>query len=329
MTELYSKCIRIMDKRRKGVNIDTLVGDKADEFIQTTRDALDALKNIKTGKALIEAIDACGHQVDIYRAWDPDTGNSQGGDHAQSGVSMFVELGTQHKDGGNELHTVLERACKDMSQRSSLKKFFGIGKPMPRFTSREGVARLIGIGVKDLQAMEAGKSTIPEQVDAKLRVYLYDFLTPGKGEPCHVIFNHKRDNLSPEHKRYLPSTHIWQNRPPAIGLGHELVHAWRVVAGKVLFKYGWEEEAMTVGLPPFTNMPYSENRMRVEWGGLAVRPDYQNIKMKTGVVDPKQAGLEEGNLAWKGKQGALHANQDLAKAMSQRRRAMGYEEDDF
>ncbi len=327
MSVYYSKCIRIRDKRI-GNSVETLPKAKADSFIAATTEALDALRKTKTGNALIEAIDATGHRVDIYRGWDKDTGNSQGGDSATSGVDMFVDLNTKYKTGGTELKVVLERACMDLSKRSSLKKFFGIGKAMPRFLGMDGVAKLVGVGTKDLEAMASGKTVIPPHVDAKLRVYLYDFLTPGTGESCHVTFNHKRDNLSPAHKRYLPSSHIWANRPPAIGLGHELVHAWRVASGRVLFKYGWEEEAMTVGLPPFGNMPFSENRIRVEWGGLAIRPDYQNIKMKTGVVDPKQAGLDPSNNAWQGNQKALHANQTMAKAMTQRRAAMGYDDDE-
>jgi hypothetical protein len=82
-------------------------------------------------------------------------------------------------------------------------------------------------------------------------VYLYDFLQPGTGESCYVNFNHLRDNLSDDHRKYLPQGLTWQNRPPAVALGHELIHAWRVMSGRVLFRYGWEEEAMTVGLPPF------------------------------------------------------------------------------
>jgi hypothetical protein len=176
--------------------------------------------------------------------------------------------------------------------------------------------------------MAAGKRKIPPLVDARLRSYLYDFLTPGDGCSCHVVFNHLRDNLSDRHKRYLPPTHTWENRPPGIALGHELIHAWRVVTGMVLFEYGWEEEAMTVGLPPFSNMPLTENRLRIEYGSLAIRPDYQNIATETPLTDGMKLGVDRSNMAWQGNQGALTPQQDLAKAMSSRRRAMGYDDDD-
>ena len=100
------------------------------------------------------------------------------------------------------------------------------------------------------------------------------------------------------------------------------------MTGMVLFRYGWEEEAMTVGLPPFSNMPLTENRVRVDWGNLAIRPHYEHIGMKTDLVSPRQAGIAPGTNTWLGDDKALHANQDLARTAAARRRAMGYDEDD-
>ena len=158
---------------------------------------------------------------------------------------------------------------------------------------------------------------------SRLKAYLYAFHLPVGGCDCHVVFNHVRDNLNPAHKQYLPMSHNWQHRPPLIALGHELIHSWRAVSGKVLYPYGWEEEAMTVGLPPFTYMEFTENKIRVEYGELAVRPDYQNIQTKTSLTDGQKLGVDRSNMAWQGNQGALHAQQGLAQAMSSRSRAMG------
>jgi hypothetical protein len=226
------------------------------------------------------------------------------------------------------LHRLLGVACEDMSGRSSFQKFFNIGKVKPRFLKRDTVARLVGVTLRDLAAMEAGKKPIPPVVRARILSYLYAFLTPGPGCPCYVVFNHKRDNLADRHKRYLPMSHLWEHRPPTIALGHELIHAWRCVVGRVLFDYGWEEEAMTVGLPPFSYMEFTENRLRIEYGGLAIRPDYQNLQPDTPLVDGMKLGVDRSNMAWKGKQSALHDQQFLAKALSSRRRAMGYDDDD-
>jgi hypothetical protein len=145
-----------------------------------------------------------------------------------------------------------------------------------------------------------------------------------------VLFNHTRDNLSPEHKKYLPQSHVWTHRPPTVALGHELIHAWRAMTGMVLFDYGWEEEAMTVGLPPFSFMEYTENRLRIEYGDLAIRPDYQNIRTKTPLTDGQKLGVDRTNMAWTGNQNALisHKEPGVVNAMASRRAAMGYGNDD-
>ena len=264
--------------------------------------------------------------VEIYRTWDVTGGNYQGGD--DPALAMVVPLTTKHPDGTTELHQVLSRASQDLSGRSSFKVFFGIGKARPRFLPRDAIARLVGVTPSNLTEMEKGRRPIPPAVDGRLRSYLYHFLTPGDGCACHVVFNHLRDNLSPDHKKYLPMSHNWQHRPPGIALGHELIHAWRVVVGRVLFDYGWEEEAMTVGLPPFSNMDFTENKLRIEYGGLAIRPDYQNITTKTPLTDGMKLGVDRSNMSWQGKQSSLHSQQGLAMAMSSRRKAMGYDDDD-
>jgi len=49
-------------------------------------------------------------------------------------------------------------------------------------------------------------------------------------------------------------------------LGHELIHAWRMMTGRRIVANGWEEEMMTVGLGPGANLPFTENKLRVEAG---------------------------------------------------------------
>ncbi len=43
---------------------------------------------------------------------------------------------------------------------------------------------------------------------------------------------------------------------------HELVHAWRIMMGTRIVDTGWEEEAMTMGLQPFENEKFTENKYR-------------------------------------------------------------------
>ena len=322
----YSTGIVIKGCRRDGGNVEPIKGNKAKQFIDSTRDWLDALKRTPTGARLLAEIDGSGHTVEIYRTWDITEGNYQGGDDPD--LAMVEHLDTSYSDGTTELQDVLDRASEDTSHRSKLKKFLHIGKSKPRFLKRDAIARLVGITPSDLTAMEKGKKAIPPLIEARLKSYLYHFLTPGDGCSCHVVFNHLRDNLSEKHRRYLPMSHNWEHRPPGIALGHELIHAWRVVTGMVLFEYGWEEEAMTVGLPPFSFMEFTENRLRIEYGGLAIRPDYQNLMPNTPLTDGMKLGVDRSNMSWQGKQGALHSQQHLAQALSSRRRAMGYDDED-
>jgi hypothetical protein len=326
MAVQYSPGIVITDRWRDGSHSGALQPNaKKQEFIDTTKACLDRLKSMATGARLLAEIDASGHKVKIYRTRTITDGNYQGGSTDEEKVLAFDE---RLDDGTTVLHNILNTASQDLSDRSAIKKFFKVGKEKPRFLKRDAIARLVGTTPLDLELMEKGKKAIPESVDSRMRSYLYAFLIPGEGCDCHVVFNHVRDNLSPAHKQYLPMSHNWKHRPPVIALGHELIHAWRAMNGNVLFEYGWEEEAMTVGLPPFSFMEFTENKLRVEYGELAIRPDYQNIGTQTSLTDGQKLGVDRSNMAWQGNQSALHAQQGLAQAMSARRRAMGYDDED-
>jgi len=60
-------------------------------------------------------------------------------------------------------------------------------------------------------------------------------------------------------------------RPPAIGLAHELIHAWRNAVGLRLYKVKNDnpacpdDEVMTVGMPPYSYEYFSENLIRAKW----------------------------------------------------------------
>jgi hypothetical protein len=326
----YADGIVIYGSKVQNGNPTSLGTTKGRQFIDATSNWLDEIRKTSSGQRMIAAIAESGHTVSIYRTWTITDGNYRAGGDAAKG--LVVALGTKYGGGETELKRVLDKASEDMSGRSGVKKFLGIGKAKPKFLKRDAIARLVGITPGDLKKMEEGRMAISMHVESKLKVYLYDFLTYGEGDSCHVGFNHLRENLSEEHKRYLPQSHTWQNRPPGVALAHELIHAWSFMIGQRPFPYGWEEEAMTVGLPPFSMLrEFTENKIRVEWGGLAVRPDYESgLEFKSGIIDPdaQKIGIDAGTKKWKGKQEALHTQQPLAQAASARRRAMGFEEDD-
>jgi hypothetical protein len=67
-----------------------------------------------------------------------------------------------------------------------------------------------------------------------------------------------------------------KQRPPAIGLGHELIHAYNVACGAQsgLEIYHFSTvltERLCVGLPPFNDVAIHENRLRTDWPTVAAR----------------------------------------------------------
>jgi hypothetical protein len=124
--------------------------------------------------------------------------------------------------------------------------------------NRDIVANLIGISRQDLDAIELGLKQLPAEAYHRFAMLLYDHLDPGHG--CSVGLRFDPEQTTDED-------------PDHIILGHELVHTWRMVAGRRVFEGGWEEEAMTTGIPPFTNMKFSENLLRAEHG-LPLRSKY-------------------------------------------------------
>jgi hypothetical protein len=87
---------------------------------------------------------------------------------------------------------------------------------------------------------------------------------------------------------WKPTGDVFANeRPPAVGLAHELIHAYYTVRGE---QPGWELENATtvlfeykcVGLGPWAGAPVCENRVRSQWWDAAVQKisntDHENYK---------------------------------------------------
>lgn len=105
--------------------------------------------------------------------------------------------------------------------------------------------------------------------------------TAGAGGDHVVLFNPDKKSIGSE---------PWQTRDPAIGLGHELVHADHAARGtndKGASDYTGldgntyndnKREQQAVGLGPYADDPYTENKMRKEfdekYGGHPPRPHY-------------------------------------------------------
>ena len=94
--------------------------------------------------------------------------------------------------------------------------------------------------------------------------------TPGAGTDSTVSYNPDRTQIG-------DGSEPWMNRPPEVGLAHELVHADDAANGRM--DTGEDangdrnRELQAVGLPPYQNKDPSENGIRRDMGWLP-RPRY-------------------------------------------------------
>jgi Effector protein len=104
----------------------------------------------------------------------------------------------------------------------------------------------------------------------------YDYLIPGKGCDTQVriqppaVFQEKNADLIAEAGTRKSDKIV------AALLGHELIHAWRMMVGRRVVDDGWDEEMMTVGLGRCSGWPMTENRLRAGMG-LPLRKSYQPL----------------------------------------------------
>jgi hypothetical protein len=109
--------------------------------------------------------------------------------------------------------------------------------------------------------------------------HIMDHLTPGPGTGAWVLWDPLLESVFkdlPTEKRAA-----WMDRPPWLALAHELIHGWRLASGRCVFRPNarkdideeYYEEAMTVGLPPYDQCRFTENRLR-HFKGLPLRTFY-------------------------------------------------------
>jgi len=97
--------------------------------------------------------------------------------------------------------------------------------------------------------------------------------TSGAGTDAQVSYNPDLTSIGSQ---------AWETRPPAVGLGHELVHAEQATHGDQLSGNDANDskpdaldptqtatekqrELQAAGIPPYDTYPYNENKMRSEW----------------------------------------------------------------
>jgi|GEM_PF-2220163 len=77
---------------------------------------------------------------------------------------------------------------------------------------------------------------------------------------------------------YSSLAEAWRKQPPAIGLAHELIHADDAAYGRMdpdKTDGVWNFERQAIGLPPFEQKEFTENKFRAEWAERQpARPRY-------------------------------------------------------
>lgn len=244
----------------------------ARNFYDTVTASLEHLKTLPTGAEMLNEIDSSGHVLQIFKGPDNwadgscvvpypgDIGSSEGRfikplrspakikTEAKASAGVWVSPSQTYS---RELKRLLDRA----------------GQKNPALT-RPVIARLMGVPPNWISDYETGKRALEDDEYYRLVLYLYDYLSPGVGTDGEMRVVLTQANTEDP---------IW------IIIGHELVHAWRIMTGHRVFEGGWEEEAMTTGIPPFTRIKFSENKLRVD-GKLTPRPNYNSGLCKTGLL---------------------------------------------
>lgn len=150
--------------------------------------------------------------------------------------------------------------------------------PAKTMTTRQLVGQLLADQIEE--AHDADQSTKLNRglVDGytlgdHLVRFLRPWLRPGTGAGSLINFN-------PDSTLGCMGDKM-KRRPPAIGLVHELCHAWRNAVGERLFDDALscsldDDEVMTTGFPPYQYERYSENLFRAHWPTrLEIRVNYR------------------------------------------------------
>jgi hypothetical protein len=243
---------------------------------------LDVIESISDGRRLLQALSATRHTVTIQHS---DTGNECApqsnsclplmtvaialADNAKFKSELNVAI-AQAKKGG----LTLEHLGRQLAIGLSPATYVGaanLGAPTMKKPAAPGQDPMMTVALQTAAAMQmlqdlmAGTRTIsdmPAEWSYELPRLLRNYLTPGSGGDSKVGFH----TTATFHCVHDPAMH---QRPPAVGLAHELIHALHNSQGKNLALVAKNneniEELITTGMPPYNFEDLSDNKMRTQW----------------------------------------------------------------
>jgi DNA-binding transcriptional regulator YiaG len=249
MARTYKSVFKIQPK------VGTDLGTAADmehsageAFLDSIENLLKELDTTTLGKQLISEVVAAGKDVIIFNST-----KDQG-----SAAKPYPGTVTNEMQRFVQLRQIPERALKKLKTENQ--QFVA---PEAAFYAaevhaviekskvvRSVLAAILGLSIDQLDDVERGRRAFTDQQYHRFAMFMYPHLTPGAG--CTVSYRFEAAQALQD-----------PNDSELIIFAHELIHAWRMVKGMRIFEGGWEEEAMTVGLPPFSNMAITENKLRV------------------------------------------------------------------
>jgi hypothetical protein len=268
----YSLGIRIYGKCGTQFSTATdLSDDDGTAFIKSVQGWLKKLKKLHTGNDLMQAMDSSGHICYIMMA-DPTKGSMatqyapNAGDKPDmlrrqlAGMAapitppkkILIQDKVTQATAYNSLKTMLSSVGAPLHKTDTNANFVLLLANMTRSgldNPAQRIARATGVSMLEVHDWMCGMASPNRDEYFKIVAAFYDYFPPGPGVDTCAEIRPAKDKDSPEY----------------IQLGHEMIHCWRMMTGRrIVGGNSWEEEAMTVGLSPFANLRFTENRLREE-----------------------------------------------------------------
>jgi hypothetical protein len=277
----YSKCT-------------ALYGDGSDIFWAAVQKHLEQLAAIQQGPAFFQAIQRTGKRITIKMAGT--SGNSTS--FANDGAPLLVQaiLNDDNERFRNELKVAtgqaaskgipLDHVATQLSEGLTPVTYqaaANVVRPQSKVPTPGGAAPATAAAAHAHAAMRS-MGMLQELMDGRLTLVqmpqdwrtdiprvLRPFLTPGRGTDSTISFD-------PGDWKPCAIDPAMKNRHPALGLVHEMIHAYHSATGRNMrVRKGSEnlEEVITTGLPPYHYEEFSDNRFRTQLGtDTALRMKY-------------------------------------------------------
>jgi len=271
---------------------------EAKRFIGAVKDALKKLEKLRTGRRLLNEMDTSGHRCRIYCAPAGNDGAAQSDPMTLENNSkrlvksfrpqylnmmskrMLPNDATMAKKITGDIKTQLKAAGMHQNTYvASTELDYVLARAWGSVDAgRKALVSQLGRPRAQIDQMCDGALKIPDDDYFRICFAYYEHLRPGEGCDTQVKLR-AEVKLMGDDGKFKPKADV-SSVAAEIILGHELIHAWRMMKGRRIVNNGWEEEAMTTGCSPFRHLTITENALRLE-GGYPQRASYNTPMFNT------------------------------------------------